>query len=115
MLKYQNPLVLEYVRSIYDEYRITDPLNGNTSFSRVTMTPSGKKTTKKQKMHLMSNQTVKYSTPPQLKNSNLRECTYDEFDLVEDESSFIRKEFQNNTTIRASMSYFDVGAELKDR
>lgn len=32
----------------------------------------------------------------------------DDFDLVDDEISLIKKDFfQNNTTIRASMSYFD--------
>lgn len=92
-----------------------DPLNGNSSFSRVTMTPSGKKTTKKQKMHLMSNQTIKYSSPAQLKVSGKAEQPSQEFDLVEDESTVIRRDFQNNTTIRASMSYFDVGQELKDQ
>ena len=38
-----------------------------------------------------------------------------EFDLLENESTFIRRDFQNNTTIRASMSYFDVGQEIKDQ
>jgi hypothetical protein len=103
------------VRGIYDEYHITDPLNGNASYSRVTMTPSAKKTAKKQKMHLMSSQTIKYSSPAQLKTSGKQEQPSQEYDLVEDESTFIRRDFQNNTTIRASMSYFDVGQELKDQ
>lgn len=63
----------------------------------------------------MSSQTIKYSSPAQLKASRKPEEISQEFDLVQDESTFIRKEFQNNTTIRASMSYFDVGQEIKDQ
>jgi hypothetical protein len=46
------------------------------------MTPSGKKTSKKQKMHLMSSQTIKYSSPAQLKASRKPVEISQEFDLV---------------------------------
>jgi hypothetical protein len=70
LLRNHNTLVLDYVRGIYDEYHIADPLADYPSVSRVSLTPSGKKTTKKKKMHLMSSQTIKYSTPVNPKSQN---------------------------------------------
>jgi hypothetical protein len=55
------------VRSVYDEYHITDPLGDRVCFSQASPTPSAKKTTKKIKMHLMSNRTIKESTPERFK------------------------------------------------
>lgn len=69
LLKNHNTLVLEYVRGIYDQYHILDPLAFNISESRLSLTPSGKKT-KKKKMHLMSIQATKYQTPTQFKPNN---------------------------------------------
>ena len=63
LLKNHNVLVLEYVRRIYDEYDITDPLPDAPPHSRLSLTPSAPKTTKKRKMHLMSSQTLKYQSP----------------------------------------------------
>jgi hypothetical protein len=113
LLKNHNYLVLEYVKSIYNEYHIQDPLPENVDLSRISFTPSGKKTSKKKKIHLMSTQTVKQSTPVRLKSSsNIRGLN--DFDLVGDESTVRKEYFQNNTTIRASMSYFDVSSDRRD-
>jgi hypothetical protein len=115
LLKNHNYLVLEYVKSIYNEYHIQDPLPENVDFSRVSFTPSGKKTSKKKKIHLMSTQTIKHSTPVRLKSSSKSHLrVVNDFDLIGDESTVRKEYFQNNTTIRASMSYFDVGSDHRD-
>lgn len=71
LLKNHNVLILQYVRSIYDEYNIQDPLPLNQDQSRISYTPSAKKTTKKRKMQIMSSKTAKYSTPKIEKENNL--------------------------------------------
>ncbi len=69
LLKNHNILVLEYVRGIYDEYHIPDPLADNASELKIALTPSAKKT-KKKKILLMSIQAMKYQTPSRNKLNN---------------------------------------------
>jgi hypothetical protein len=105
LLKNHNVLVLEYVKSIYDEYRIQDPLQSH--HSRISFTPSVKKNRVRQKIHLMSTQTAKQSTPQRQKPTPSSGKNEESFNFVGDESTVKKDYFQNSTTIKASLSYFE--------
>jgi hypothetical protein len=102
-----NSLILEYVRNIYEEYQLPDPL-------AVPRTPQTKpKNNKKIYLSMISTQQKKYATPvKQLETTMFSELHQEDGDVVENETSALRKDEGNNsTTLRASMSYFE-GKEI---